>query len=278
MPEYFIWSRPDLQYYEVDFEWKILVPFLHTTTGESHPPLETFYQCPPQTPKCSWKFALFDEGSHVSFRPQHFDVEERAPNRRFATDERIYDPLFMELTIRNSDGEKTLKQSAVIKRHLEAVFRLSKEEILRSGCELENDNLLEFCLKVHCHVEKTSPPKADTSDTLATEYEEMFYHSPHSLPRTDKFDIYVRGRKFEVFKNILEARSPVFARLFQGAFQENRDNAINIEDIKPDVFDEFLHFIYAGRLTSDTLVTMAAELFIAADQFKWCGSKILDLE
>ena len=50
-------------------------------------------------------------------------------------------------------------------------------------------------------------------------------------------------------------------------------NQIKIEDIQPEVFQELLRFIYSGRVSTATLDTMAAGLFIAADKYLLNGLK-----
>ena len=50
-------------------------------------------------------------------------------------------------------------------------------------------------------------------------------------------------------------------------------NQIKIEDIQPEVFQELLRFIYTGRVSTATMETMAAGLFIAADKYLLNGLK-----
>jgi speckle-type POZ protein len=77
----------------------------------------------------------------------------------------------------------------------------------------------------------------------------------------------VHDREFPAHKLILAARSEVFASMFQHPTKENLTNQIKIEDIEPDVFQELLRFIYTGRVSTATMETMAASLFIAADKY-----------
>jgi speckle-type POZ protein len=77
----------------------------------------------------------------------------------------------------------------------------------------------------------------------------------------------IRGREFPAHKNILAARSEVFAAMLQHPMKEQSTNQIEIEDIEPDVLQELLRFIYTGRVQVDKLETMATGLFIAADKY-----------
>jgi speckle-type POZ protein len=55
---------------------------------------------------------------------------------------------------------------------------------------------------------------------------------------------------------------------FKMTTQINRTtNQIKIEDIQPEVFQELLRFIYTGQVSTATMETMAAGLFIAADKY-----------
>ena len=55
--------------------------------------------------------------------------------------------------------------------------------------------------------------------------------------------------------------------MFQHPTKEQSTDQIKIEDIEPQVFQELLRFIYTGRVPLDKLETMAAGLFIAADNY-----------
>ncbi|XP_046640183.1 speckle-type POZ protein-like [Daphnia pulicaria] len=73
----------------------------------------------------------------------------------------------------------------------------------------------------------------------------------------------VHGRLFQAHKCILASSSKVF----EAEFKYNVSNQVVIEDIQPEVFQEFLRFIYTSRLTSETMETMAPRLFSAADKY-----------
>src|SRR5699024_6528915 len=58
----------------------------------------------------------------------------------------------------------------------------------------------------------------------------------------------VGGRNFRAHKSILSARSIVFAAMFEHETKENQENMVEIPDIDSDVFEEFLQFIYTGKV------------------------------
>jgi speckle-type POZ protein len=77
----------------------------------------------------------------------------------------------------------------------------------------------------------------------------------------------IEDRQFSAHKNILVARSEVFAAMFQHPTKESLTNQITIEDVEPEVFQELLRFIYTGRVLLDKMETLASGLFIAADKY-----------
>ena len=68
-------------------------------------------------------------------------------------------------------------------------------------------------------------------------------------------------------KNILKARSPVFAAMFQHEMQEAKTGQVVITDIQPDIFRDLLHFIYSCELRTPLTEEKAKMLFVAADKY-----------
>ncbi|XP_065207910.1 speckle-type POZ protein-like B [Planococcus citri] len=75
----------------------------------------------------------------------------------------------------------------------------------------------------------------------------------------------VGGKNFGVHRSILAARSPVFEAMFKHDLQENRLNKVNISDIRSEVFEEFLLFMYTDKTPNREIVT---ELFVVADKYQ----------
>ncbi|KAJ8675238.1 hypothetical protein QAD02_011024 [Eretmocerus hayati] len=78
----------------------------------------------------------------------------------------------------------------------------------------------------------------------------------------------IKEKKIHAHKNILAARSPVFAEIFTRLtcdLQENERPSVPIQDTNYYVMRELLRFIYAG--TVDDIDGIARELFIAADKY-----------
>lgn len=80
------------------------------------------------------------------------------------------------------------------------------------------------------------------------------------------FTINVKDREFKIHKAILAARSPVFASMLQHDFKEKQDNTVDLSDYDPDVFEDFLGYLYSGnseRISTENV----AELYEAAEKY-----------
>jgi speckle-type POZ protein len=139
---------------------------------------------------------------------------------------------------------------------------------MKSEC-IQEDGSFTFCCKIFTHVEIISLSPADPAvlafdctGGLSTHFDGLF----NSMQFSDVI-FKVRGCEFPAHKNILAARSEVFAAMFQHPMEEKSTNLAKIEDIEPEVFNQLLRFIYTGRVQVDKLETMAARLFIAADKY-----------
>ncbi|UYV69892.1 SPOPL [Cordylochernes scorpioides] len=89
-----------------------------------------------------------------------------------------------------------------------------------------------------------------------------------SLLESPKFsDVVLKagGCTVQAHKNILAARSPVFAAMFEHEMKENRENLVEIEDMEPEVLEEMVRFIYTEQ--SPKLDSMAERLLPAADKY-----------
>uniref|UniRef100_A0A8D8BK06 Protein roadkill n=2 Tax=Culex pipiens TaxID=7175 RepID=A0A8D8BK06_CULPI len=91
------------------------------------------------------------------------------------------------------------------------------------------------------------------------------YTSLLSNKQLSDVTIQVGKKTFYAQRAILSIRSPVFAAMFQSGMQESQQNLITIEDIRPEVVQEVLRFIYTDEVIG--LETMAHELLAAADKY-----------
>ena len=80
------------------------------------------------------------------------------------------------------------------------------------------------------------------------------------------FTFVVGGKEFAVHKNILAARSPVFARMFEHEMREQIESRLELTDVEVGVFGELLRYIYSGKVPD--MDKFASDLFVAADKVK----------
>lgn len=66
-------------------------------------------------------------------------------------------------------------------------------------------------------------------------------------------------------KEILAARSSVFAAMFSANMIENEQNLVTISDIDAEVFQQLLKYIYTGKTEANE--TTVASLLVAADKY-----------
>jgi speckle-type POZ protein len=73
------------------------------------------------------------------------------------------------------------------------------------------------------------------------------------------------GRELHAHKAVLSARSSVSSVLFRHDMLENKNNRVEADDVRYDVLQEMVHFIYAGR--TPNLIEMSYELLQAAEKY-----------
>ncbi|XP_034484363.1 protein roadkill-like [Drosophila innubila] len=83
---------------------------------------------------------------------------------------------------------------------------------------------------------------------------------------TDVTIITADGHKIPAHKNILSARSKVFAAMFKHPMKENTENCVAISDFSYDVVMKLLRFIYTGEVNN--LQEMSTDLMAAADKYE----------
>ena len=80
------------------------------------------------------------------------------------------------------------------------------------------------------------------------------------------FQIVCQGKVIPVHRNILACSSSVFHSMLTNDTLENQTGQLTIKDMKPDIVDEMVNYIYTG--TVKDLYNKAMDLFVAADRFE----------
>ncbi len=259
MAEVFKRFRPGYELVKSSFEWNVQVPFLRTTDANGVR-IDSHFFSPEETPNSKWILGLYDVKTHILIGVWHYNSLGESVN--------IADRVLVKISILNKKNMKVLQQiSSSMLNSKVLKFKLIKEMIINSECQQENGGYTFSC-KILSHVKKelsvssADPPGMNCSNGLITHLEKLF-GGMHLSDITFNID----GREFPAHKLILAARSEVFAAMFQHPTKENLTNRITIEDVKPEVFHELLHFVYTGRVSSDKMESLAAGLFIAADKY-----------
>ncbi|CAG2171950.1 unnamed protein product, partial [Oppiella nova] len=81
----------------------------------------------------------------------------------------------------------------------------------------------------------------------------------------------VGDQEFFVSEAVLSSKSKVFQKMFLYDMNDNKTNVMIIDDIKPEVFEEFLKFICFGKL--DKLEEMTEQLLYVSKKYMVCGLK-----
>ena len=268
MAEIFNWFRPGHKLVTDKFEWNVQVPFIQTNnmTYVRGPQSPVF--SPQETPNSNWKLERDDNLTKIMIRTFRCNSAGNIVS--------FVEPALVKLSLLNRKGRKVCQQMLPSLQHSNFVdFFLWKEDLIQSGCQ-QADGSLIFCCKIRSHVKMESsvsladPPSCvsiNCLDELSTQLEELFDSKSSS-------DVHfnVCGRDFSAHKNILAARSKVFAAMFKHPTKENSTN--QIENIEPEVFDQLLRFIYTGKVPLEKLETMVIGLFIAADKYLMDGLKM----
>ena len=262
MAQVFDWIRPGYELVTVKLEWNVQVPFLNTTGGYGRRFLTSPLFSSQETPNRKWKLRVVDtNGTQIIIPAFQYNSSGVLVN--------FVESVLVKMSILDRNGRKLFQQMATSPRGVNGVeFRVSKEGPMKSACQQE-DGSFTFCCKIFTHVEIISVSPADPTVLvidckcgLSTHLDGLF----NSMQFSDVI-FKVRGCEFPAHKNILAARSEVFAAMFQHPMEEQSTNLAKIEDIEPEVFNQLLRFIYTGRVQVDKLETMAARLFIAADKY-----------
>ncbi|KAM8717856.1 hypothetical protein ACLKA7_004540 [Drosophila subpalustris] len=153
------------------------------------------------------------------------------------------------------------------------IFGESKSYLLNDKFVLDCEiNLIESPVTSFEQVNSIKVPACNLTEDLG------------ALLETKKFaDVTIvtaDDHKIPAHKNILSARSKVFAAMFTHSMKENTENCVDIGDFSADVIMELLRFIYTGE--SPNLKEMTADLIIAADKYElhrlkaMCASSLSD--
>nr|XP_015910427.1 TD and POZ domain-containing protein 3 [Parasteatoda tepidariorum] len=82
---------------------------------------------------------------------------------------------------------------------------------------------------------------------------------------------------FRAHKNILSARSPVFAAMFLNPMRESHQDFVEIQGMEPSILRKMLEYIYSSK-TEPLNATLACELLSAAYMYQLVGLKMICID
>ena len=221
MADVFNWFRPGYELVNVKLKWNVQVPYPQTTDGNDE---ECFFTAsllsplfsPQETPRSQWRLEVINKGTQIEIYAIHLNSA--------AEIDYFDEPVQMKISILNKRGKKALqKMRELTKFSSETGFYFSKRDIIESNCQ-QSDGSLTFNCKILTHVVKKEPTStsADPSDIsvdctggLSTDLDGLFYN----MQFRDVI-LNIHGHEFPAHKNILSARSEVFAAMFQHPMKE----------------------------------------------------------
>ncbi|XP_055844545.1 speckle-type POZ protein-like [Episyrphus balteatus] len=174
-----------------------------------------------------------------------------------------------KISVLNAEGKKSYSKTSSGVIELKANEEYERLKIGRN--DLLNNHLPDDILTIYCEIEvvtntvdfsgqKGIEKNTNPERTLIADFANLLKNQILSDVK-----LVIDEVEFPAHKNILAARSDVFKAMFQHDMKETKSGRVVITDVKPEVVQEMLHFIYTG--SSPKIKEMAVELFIAADKY-----------
>jgi len=119
---------------------------------------------------------------------------------------------------------------------------------------------------------------ADSTDTLKADLSQMLTSGADSdvtiSVQSDESSS-VGPRTFEAHSFILKARSPYFRAMLSVSMAESSSRHITESEVRPEVMEEVLKYVYTGSLSEGATAAMGEWLMLAADKYCICCLKQL---
>ncbi|KAJ4788488.1 BTB/POZ and MATH domain-containing protein 2 [Rhynchospora pubera] len=175
--------------------------------------------------------------------------------------------------------DKTGKYLPLLKPIVQ-IFSSNSNSSESKGCSISRDKLeARFCkdgmLVISFSIKVLSAPSEflDQSSWLHHDVKKLW-------DRGERFDVTfeVEGEKISAHRFMLAARSPVFETELYGPMAEAKSSCIKIKDMKAEVFDALLRFVYTDNYDNFEKVLsieLVQDLFLAADRYALEKLKVL---
>lgn len=146
---------------------------------------------------------------------------------------------------------------------------IEKSFILNPKNNIVKDNKITFLctLIIQKQVIKNKSPENSFSRIIEfDDFEKLLADKDFS-----DVTIIIDEKKFNAHKCILASRSPVFEAMFKHNMKERNQNVVHIDDMEFEVFQEFIRFIYSGKINE--IEKVVCGLLFAAEKYSVLGLK-----
>lgn len=228
----------------------------------------------------STSFSLFDAEWLIRIKPSRYRDFKMNLRRKYFSE--IDPDIEYQFRIMSEDGTLLFYDSGVQE------FFFSKHFISTPNLEVGDEYLKGLWrifkrntnVKILCTVRPLNAPVSIVSQQTSSHLENAptlaIPEGPDLLSKNFKellnsglnadVSINVKGHVFSAHQLVLEARCPVFTSMFQHDMKENRSKVIDITDCDPGSFQEFLTYLYSGKVDHVT-VNNAPDLYQIADKY-----------
>ncbi|XP_045027673.1 speckle-type POZ protein B-like isoform X1 [Daphnia magna] len=256
------WCQTVSEISQTDFEWNVQLPYKE-------------YSMPSMTSStvssgayCTWTLSLGDDESNIKI---FLSIQPGLDHSK------IVHHLRVSAGIADKKGNLSFAKTTLIDRNTGSSFgnendilKINKEELWKSDCYEKDGNFTIYCAVAVWALKETKSGSLSKITSNISDNEFVQTQLKQLLEnQTAQGDVIlnVGDRIFRVHKNILSAKSQVFADTFYQRTREKLSNPIDIQDVDPDVFQAVLVYIYSGRISPGTMEKKAVGVFVVADKY-----------
>jgi len=188
----------------------------------------------------------------------------------------------LEMKIRFSNATKPIEKEKMIVEISENGSKKQKMEISQSKWTASWDE--KTCYYSHCYRWYSRSTHCGVIPTVGISFEILIDLTPGSLKKGSQHvldhllnlwktktladvEFQCSGKSIKAHTLILASGSPILAAMFENDFEEKHKRVAIITDIKANILENLLQYIYTGEVALETEVEDVADLLVAADKY-----------
>ena len=153
----------------------------------------------------------------------------------------------------NAKGVKELSQEVYVYQNTampKLVNAICRDILVLKNLIVDGNVTISCQIETYTDKENLTGQNAVGASQLFGSKEELLGDFGKLFENMIHFDVIfnVGDQQFTAHKDILVARSPIFAAMFKHSTKENLTGEVEVLDIEPDVFKELLRYIYTGEV------------------------------